>query len=214
MSHIAEELLYYHQSGNAPGQNIDLPRVTSTQAQVDAFNNDQSQNFGRLSSYLGATTQNSPYALIDGLQMRGAIWQLLRYSADQKGGNQRDTWFALANSTTNGQANYNAVFGDIVTNTRNWAVAQFVDDDGFAVPPKYTNPSWNFRSVFSGIGTKVLPLATTPLVDDTNAQLTIVGGGAAYVRFGVQSGLAANVAATSQGQAVPPNVDFILVRTK
>lgn len=214
LSHIAEELLYYQQSGNAPLQNIDLPRITANQAQVDAFNNDQSSNFGRLSTYLAAPSRNSPYGLIDGLEMRGAIWQLLRYSADHKGGDQRATWFALANSTTNGQANFNAVFGDIVTNTRNWAVAQFIDDLGFAVPAQYTNPSWNFRSVFSGVGAKRFPLATNALLPGASVQLTVVGGGAAYVRFGVSAGVAANVAATSQGQAVPPNVDFILVRTR
>lgn len=214
LSHIAEELLYYHNSGNAPGQNIDLSRVTSSQPQVNAFNNDQSQNFARLRSYLSATSSNSPYAEIDGLAMRGAIWQLLRYSADQKGGDQRATWFALVNSTANGQTNFNAVFGDIVTNTRNWAVAQFVDDMGFAEPKQYTNPSWNFRSVYSGLGSGKFPLATQALITGTNVQLTLDGGGAAYVRFRVESGVAATVAATSQGQAVPPNVDFILVRTQ
>lgn len=214
LSHIAEELLYYHNSGNAPGQNIDLARLQSSQAQVNAFNTDQSQNFGRLRSYMLAPSANSPYAQIDGLAMRGASWQLLRYSADQKGGDQRATWFALVNSTTNGQANFNAVFGDIVTNTRNWAIAQFVDDMGFAEPKQYTNPSWNFRSVYSGIGTGKFPLATQALITGTNVQLTPDGGGAAYVRFRVEAGIAATVAATSQGQAVPPNMDFILVRTQ
>jgi len=214
LSHISEELLYYRMSGNAPGQNIDLTRVTSTQAQVDAFNNDQSQNFARLHSYLSAPPANSPYAEIDGLAMRGAIWQLLRYAADQKGGDQRATWFALVNSTSNGQANFDAVLGDIVANARNWAVAQFVDDIGFAEPRQYTNPSWNFRSVFSGLGSGVFPISTQPLIAGTNVQLTLDGGGAAYVRFRVGSSIAATLAATSQGQAVPPNVDFILVRTQ
>ena len=214
LSHIAEELLYYHNSGNAPGQNIDLARVTSSQAQINAFNNDQSQNFGRLSSYLGAPSSNSPFAEIDGLAMRGAIWQLLRYSADQKGGTQRSIWYPLVNSTTSGQANYDAVFGDIIANTRNWAVAQYVDDIGLSVPMQYTNPSWNFRSVFNGLGSKVFPLVTSSLVSGTNVQTTIVGGGAAYVRFHVNAGVAAGITATSVGQQVPANVAFILVRTQ
>ncbi|HEX3865562.1 MAG TPA: hypothetical protein VHV78_02380, partial [Gemmatimonadaceae bacterium] len=214
LSHIAEELLYYKQSGNAPVENIDLTRIRSSQTQLDAFNNDESQNFGRLSSYLAATAANTPFALVDGLAMRGAIWQLLRYSADQKGGDQRATWYALVNSTTNGQTNFNAVFGDIITNARNWAVAQFVDDDGLSVPVQYTNPSWNFRNIFTALGTGALPLATQSLAGGSNVQLSIVGGGAAYVRFGVSSGAAATVTATSANQAVPPNVDFILVRTK
>ncbi len=213
LSHIAEELWYYLESGNAPLGNIDIARIRSSQTQLDAWNNDQSQNFGRLSAYLAATSSHSPFSLVDGLEMRGAIWQLLRYSADQKGGDQRATWRALVNSTTNGQANYDAVFGDIIANARNWSVAQFVDDDGFSVASPYTNPSWNFRSVFSGLRSGVLPLATQSLVTGTNVQLSIVGGSAAYVRFAVASGVAAAIGATSANEAVPPNVDFILVRT-
>ncbi|HVX40679.1 MAG TPA: Ig-like domain-containing protein [Gemmatimonadaceae bacterium] len=214
LSHIAEELLYYRMSGNAPLQNIDLARLQSSNTQVNAFNTDQSQNFARLRTFLQAPSANSPYAEIDGLEMRGAIWSLLRYAADQKGGDQRSTWFALVNSTTNGQANFDAVLGDIVTNTRNWEVSLFVDDMGVAEPKQYTDPSWNYRSVYSGIGSGKFPIATQALVAGTNVQLTVDGGGAAYVRFSVASGVAATVAATSQGQAVPPNVDFILVRTK
>jgi hypothetical protein len=214
LSHIAEELLYYRTSGNAPLQNIDATLVRSSQAQVNAFNADQGANFGRLSAYLKATAANSPFALVDGLEMRGAIWQLLRYAADQKGGNQQLTWRSLVNSVTNGQANFNAVFGDIITSTRNWAIAQFVDDTGLAVGMQYTNPSWNYRSIFGAIGTGVFPLATNPLVDGNNVQISVVGGGAAYVRFGVAANTTATVAATSSNQAVPPNVDFILVRTR
>jgi hypothetical protein len=215
LSHIAEELLYYRASGNAPRQNIDLARVRSSQTQLDAMNNYQIQNLARLSSYLQAPNSNSPYSLIDGLEMRGAIWELLRYSADMKAlPNERSIWYSLVNSTTNGQANYNAVFGDIVTNTRNWAVAQFADDLGFSVPVQYTYPSWNFRDLFRGIGSGTFPLKTIPLIAGTNTSFAVVGGSAAYVRFRINASVAATVAATSQGQSVPPNMDFILMRTQ
>jgi hypothetical protein len=214
LSHIAEELLYYRMSGNSPLTNIDAPRVRSSAPQVAAFNDNQSQNFGRLSTYLSSPEMNSPYALVDGLAMRGAIWQLLRYSADQKGGNQRTTWLALVNSRTNGQANFNAVFGSITANARDWAVAQYVDDLGLPVLGRYTNPSWNYRSIFGAFRTAGLPLLTHQLVTGTNVQMSLVGGGAGYTRFGVASGVAATLAATSQNQAVPPAINFILVRTK
>jgi hypothetical protein len=214
LSHIAEELLYYRMSGNAPLQNIDAVRVESSQAQLSAFNNNQSQNISRLSTYLGAPELNSPYALVDGLPMRGAIWQMLRYAADQKGGAQQQTWRALVNTRTNGQTNFNAVFGNITTTARDWAVAQFVDDLGFAVPSRYTNPSWNYRSLFDAIGSPTLPLLTHQLVAGTNVQMSLVGGGAGYTRFGVNAGVAATTSVTSQNQAVPPAVNFLLVRTK
>jgi hypothetical protein len=201
-------------SGNAPLQNIDGPRIESSPTQLSAFNNNQGQNISRLSTYLGAPEQNSPYALVDGLEMRGAIWQMLRYAADQKGGDQKLTWRALVNTRTNGQTNFKAVFGNITTTARDWAVAQFVDDLGLSVPARYTNPSWNYRSLFGEIGSGALPLRVHQLISGTNVQMSLVGGGAGYTRFGVNAGVAATISATTQNQAVPAAVNFILVRTK
>ncbi|MDB4875792.1 MAG: hypothetical protein JWM41_2238 [Gemmatimonadetes bacterium] len=215
LSHIAEELLYYRESGNVPRSNLDLSIVAANAAQVAAINTYQLQNLGRLKSYLAATASNSPYAQNDNLPTRGAIWELLRYSADQRGGNERDTWFALVNSTTSGQANFNAVFGNIITNTRDWAVAQFVDDLSLNVPARYQNLSWNFRSILPAITTgSRFPLNTNPLVAGTPLSLDIIGGGAAYVRFRVTASTVAALAATSTGQPTPANIDFILVRTQ
>jgi hypothetical protein len=215
LSHIAEELLYYRVSGNSPRQNIDLAKARSSQAQLDAINTYQLQNIGRYGSYLAAPNSNSPYALVDRLEMRGAIRDLLRYSADLKAAaNERSIWYPLVNTTANGQTNFNAVLGDIVTLARDWSVATFADDAGFAQPAKYQKPSWNYRSLFSGLSAGKLPLATLSLVAGTNVTTTVVGGGAAYVRFRVNAGLAATVAATSQGQAVPSNMDFVLMRTQ
>ena len=157
---------------------------------------------------------NSPYALVDGLEMRGAIWQLLRYAADQKGGDQIPIWRALVNARTNGQTNFNSVFGSITTVARDWSVAQYVDDLGLAVPARYTHPSWNFRSIFGALRSGTFPLLTHQLVAGTNVRMSLVGGGAGYTRFSVNAGIAATVSATSQNQAVPPAVNFVLVRTK
>jgi hypothetical protein len=104
------------------------------------------------------------------------------------------------------------VFGDIIATTRSWAIAQFTDDAGFAVPAQFMSPSWNYRSVFSALAGN-FPLLTHSLAS-SNVQLSLVGGGAAYVRFGVSAGGTATVTATSANQAVPPNIDIILVRTK
>ncbi len=215
LSHIAEELLYYKVAGKSPGQNLDLAAVTADSAQADAINTYQFDNLSRLISYDAAPAKNSPFSQVDGLEMRGAIWQLLRYSADRKGGSGRSIWYPLVNSTTAGQANFNSVFGDIITNTRDWAVAQFTDDDGLGVAAKYTNPSWNFRSVLPKIVTpNAFPLATSTFVAGSPLSLSIVGGGAAYVRFSVAAGIAAAVVSTSSGASLPANIDFILVRTK
>ena len=213
LSHIAEELLYYRISGSSPRANIDLPLVLSTQAQIDAFNAYGIDNFGRLMSYMAAPETSSPFGLTDLLEMRGAIWQLLRYSADSKGGAEQSTWSALVNSTTAGQTNFNAVFGSIITMSRDWAVAQFTDDAGLGVAANYTHPSWNYRSIMPAINGGAYPLLTRPLLA-APVNVTLNGGGASYLRFSVAANVSAAIGATSSGQAVPSAVDFILVRTK
>jgi hypothetical protein len=214
LSHIAEELLYYRIAGNGPFQNLTLQQVAATQTLVDAFNQNMAQNFGRLRSYLAAPSSNSPFSTVDGLETRGAIWQLMRYSSDQKGGDERQTWLALVNTTATGQANFNAVLGDIISRTRDWAVAQFVDDAGLSPPARYTHPSWNFRSILPAVSNNVFPIATSQLIGGVPLPLTLVGGGAAYVRFRIAVNTSATIAATSSGQPVPANMDFILVRTQ
>ncbi len=214
LSHIAEELIFYKVSGYAPRSNIDLAALRSSG--VSAFNTYESQNFSRLRTYLIATETNSPYSLVDGLEMRGAIWQLLRYAADRKAGTDRTLWFNLVNTAIAGQANFNTVMGDITTLTRDWAVAQFLDDGATGNSQSiYLNPSWNFRSIFPALGTSgSWPLLTRPLVAPTALTVNLVGGGAAYLRFRVAAGVPATLAATSAGQPLPANIDFILVRTQ
>lgn len=213
LSHIAEELLYYRMSGNAPQSNIDLPRLQSSPAQVDAVNTYQIKNLGRLITYMQAPETNSPFSPTDGLEMRGAIWQLLRYSADRKGGAEQSTWSALVNTTLTGQVNFNAVFGDIIAMSRDWAIAQFTDDAGLNAAANFTNPSWNFRSVLPAINQGKFPLLTRPLLG-APVDITLNGGGVAYIRFLVGANVPATITATSSGQAVPAAVDFILVRTQ
>jgi len=212
LSHIAEELLYYRISGNTPASNIDLTVIQSSQAQIDAINTYQFDNLVRAGLYMRAPETNSPYGQTDLLEMRGAIWQLLRYSADRKGGVETNTWKALVNTTASGQANFNAVFGNIITNARDWAVAQFADDAGLGLAANFTNPSWNFRSVLPVIFPPY-PLLTHPLAS-TPVTLTLYGGGAAYLRFSVAANTPAIVTGNASGQPVPSAIDFILLRTQ
>jgi hypothetical protein len=212
LSHIAEELLYYRMSGNAPGSNIDSTLLRSSQAQLDAANTYQLDNLVRAGLYMKAPETNSAYGQVDLLEMRGAIWQLLRYSADRKGGVEASTWNALVNSTTSGQTNFNAVFGNIITNARDMAVAQFTDDAGLGVPANFTNLSWNFRAVMPLLFPPY-PLLTHPLLS-TPVNITVNGGSAAYLRFGVAANVPAIISANTSGQAVPSAVDFILVRSQ
>jgi hypothetical protein len=213
LSHIAEEMLYYRISANTPRSNIGVSVLQSSQAQLDAANNYLLGNMGRLSTYMLAPETNSPFSSTDGLEMRGAIWQLLRYGSDRKGGNERDTWSTLVNAMSTGQANFNTVFGNITTLARDWSVAQFTDDAGLSFAGPYVHPSWNFRSVLPPINGGAFPLLTRSLLS-TPLDITLNGGAAAYVRFAVAASAPATIGATSSGQAVPPAVDFILIRTQ
>jgi hypothetical protein len=213
LSHVAEELLYYKVSGNAAKSNIGATLVQSSQPQVDAFNTYQLQNIARLKSYMVAPEVNSPYSQVDGLAMRGAIWQLLRYSADLHGGTQRSNWFPLVNATTSGQTNFNAVFGSITTATHDWSIAQIADDAGLGVAATYTNPSWNYRSIIEALNGGVFPLLTHSLTA-TALDVSLNGGGSSYVRFHVPASTVATLKATSSGAALPASVDLTLVRTQ
>jgi hypothetical protein len=213
LSHIAEELLYYRMSGNFPRSNINLSLLQSSQAQLDAVNTYQIQNLDRAMLYMKSPETNSPFSQVDLLETRGAIWQLLRYSADRRGGTEQSAWSALVNTTATGQANFNAVFGDVITMSRDWAVAQFADDAGLTVSTNYTNPSWNLRSVLPALNSGVFPLLTHPLLS-APVDITLDGGGAAYLRFSVAANVPATIAGTSAGQPIPSAVDFILLRTR
>lgn len=214
LSHIAEELLYYRLSGFAPRVNLTLPMITSTESLTAVVNGNMTQNLGRLRLYMQAPSSNSPYSSVDALQMRGAIWQLLRYAADRKGGNERDLWLGLANARSTGAVNFSAVLGDLVPFVRDWSVAQVADDIGLNLPAKYTHPSWSFRSVMPAINNGQFPLATSQLVGGAPLPLQLVGGGAAYVRFRVPTNTLATISARASGQPVSANVDFVLLRTQ
>lgn len=83
LAHIAEELLFYTESGLAPRSDLDITTIRATNVARTAYNADMSGNQGRYRSYLTAPSTSSPYAADDSLSTRGAAWSLLRYSIDR-----------------------------------------------------------------------------------------------------------------------------------
>ncbi len=210
LSHVAEELLFYAESGLAPRANIDATTLRSSSAYVDAFNNDAISNFSRLESYLGAPSANSPFADNDALATRGATWSFLRYAADHTGSDDGTTWYQLVNSTTSGVANLQQVFGtDLTALARDWATSVFADDVA-STDARYQEPSWNLRSIFGALeSTGAYPLATATL-GASPMTMSVNGGSAAYLRFAVSAGQTATV----QLSNLPSNVQLTLVRTR
>jgi hypothetical protein len=216
LSHIAEELMFYQAAGLAPRQNLDIGKLRSSQTVVDAVNAYQVANLSRLAEYLKAPETHSPFADDDELATRGATWQLLRYAADRSGTPEQTLWYNLANSKQSGVANLAAVTGmDFMTLLREWAVAQYTDDAGFSAPAVFQQQSWNFRSVYPALlKSAAFPLSTRALTSGTPLSLTLNGGGAAYVRFGVAPGAVATLRVGSAGSPPPAAVSFTLVRTR
>jgi hypothetical protein len=217
LSHIAEELMFYQASGLTPKQNVTVTKLRSSQQILDAVNAYQVSNIGRLIEYLKDPEGRSPHAADDELATRGATWQFLRYAADRSTTAEQTIWTNLANSRTTGIANATAVFGGNFFNLeRDWATAQYTDDAVSPTTATIQHPSWNYRSVVPALlpAGSPYPLKTRPLTSGTPVSLTLRGGSAAYLRFGVAGGATATIRPTSSGAAIPAAVSLTVVRTK
>jgi hypothetical protein len=128
----------------------------------------------------------------------------------------------LVNSTSHGQDNLRRVFGsNYMTQIRNWAISVFTDDLTAVSDNNFLQPSWNMRSIFprlldesTGRALGKYPLAVVPLSDAAPANLSIVAGGEAYVRFTVPGGTSGSIDWASGGLPVSPLVQFTVVRTR
>jgi hypothetical protein len=215
LSHVAEELAFYRESGLNPSDNIDTLLVRSRETYRSAFNTYQVENQLRYMSYLASPNTSSAYGDDDSLNDRGAIWGFLRWAADHKGGDQTATWHALANSQTTGLSNLQNVFGsDILQQFRDYATSLFADDLPGVTEPRALQPSWNMRGItpaFTAPGNLAYALTVLPLANGTPQHISIRGGGSAYVRFTVPAGAIASLNWTS---AAGGGINIALVRSR
>jgi hypothetical protein len=210
LSHIAEELLFYKQSGLAPRANLDAPTLTASSQRTGAFNQHQAGNFGRYIEFLKKPEISSPFADNDSLSNRGAIWSFLRYAADRKATTDGTIWKDLVNARTTGMPNLTQVFGsDVMSWFRDWAISAYADDK-VATETLYQQPSWNFRSILPRIGVNTFPLRVRPLTNATGTTVTLAAGGSVYATFGVAAGGSAGISWTGGSTSMV----FSVVRTK
>ena len=209
LSHIAEELVFYSASGKQPRRDLDPAAIRTSAASTDAFNSYVGANFGRLRQYLLKPGAFSPYSPNDSLATRGATWAFLRYAADKQTTAESSIWFQLANSGKTGFANLDAVFGaNVMGLLRDWSTSVFTDNVP-GIEARYQQPSWKYRAMYNELfGT--YPLATVSLADGVARNVSLVGGGSAYVRFAVPAGGTARVLWGS----VPATMQMTLVRTR
>ncbi|MEO7967000.1 MAG: hypothetical protein ABIT38_24135, partial [Gemmatimonadaceae bacterium] len=212
LSHIAEELLFYARTSLGPRQDIDATFLRSNATYVSVFNEDAIDNFGRVKDYMSAPSTSSPYADNDSLSTRGGAWSFLRYAADQSSATDQSTiWRAIDNGPAIGLANLTAVFGSTLQQQfRNWGIALMTDNVS-GVDAKYQMLSWDYRSIMVALSqTATYPLATLMWTNGSPTSVSIVGGGAAYMRFAV--------GATQTGSVtwgvLPANVTLTVARLK
>ena len=201
LSHVAEELLFFHEAGLTSRTNIDSIKVRSTNTIRIAFNTDMAANAGRYRDFLVAPSENSPFRDDDSLETRGAAWNLLRYLADRKGGAEVTTWQSLVNTATVGLTNLRRVFGsDLAVQVHDWNVSHYTDDFVAGVPAQQLQPSWNWHSLFKALAGSgpAYPLEVKTLTGGT-ASGTLIGGAAAYYRFSVPPGTVASVTLAAPG---------------
>jgi hypothetical protein len=215
LSHIAEELLFYRESGLAPKSNIDVNVIRSSEQRRTAFNLDMVGNAGRYRSYLQKPSSNSPYAANDSLPTRGAAWDLLRYLADQRSTTGDKVFYQLVNSTLSGIANVQKVFGSTFpSDVRDWNVSHAVDDVS-PVPAELTQPSWNWHSIFPPLYSGALyPLKFQVMTDGTSYGGSVVGGGAAFYKLAVPANGSATLTLGGQSASAGSHLQLVVVRTQ
>src|SRR6185369_9640841 len=169
LAHIAEELLFYRESGLTSRSNLTYFNLAETARTRNAYQADMSANAGRYREYLAAPSTSSPYRAGDDLSTRGAAWSFLRYLADRNGASDGDVFARLVNNSAVGIVNLQSVFGkDVSSLVRDWSTAQAVDDVQ-SVASELQQKSWNWHSIFGGVtGTPALyPLAITHMSGST-----------------------------------------------
>lgn len=218
LSHIAEELLYYRESGFTPRQNLNDATIrVLNPAKYGIWKSDAASNLSRFLSYVRAPNANSVYANNDDLATRGATWSFLRYAADQLGTTDGTIWQRFDNATVTGLATLQSVYGtDPLPMVRNWAVANFLDDFGTNADPRFMHKSWNFRNIFTTtfLNNPTYPLSVTGLSDGVKADFVIRGGSAAYARLAVPAGREGLITFSSGGGVPSTPLQFVVVRTK
>jgi hypothetical protein len=218
LSHIAEELLYYHESGFSPRQNLNDAAIRLTSpTEYGIWKNDAANNLSRFLTYVRAPSANSVYADDDSLATRGATWSFLRYAADQLGTTDGTIWQRFDNATVTGLATLQSVFGtDPLPMIRNWAVANFLDDFGTNTDTRFMHKSWNFRDIYTTtyLNNPTYPLRVTALSSGVKTDFLIRGGSAAYARFAVPAGRDGLMTFSSGGGLPSTPLQFVVVRTK
>lgn len=226
LSHIAEELLYYRESGMQPRQGLTDALIRANPAKYALWKADAASNFGRLLEYIDDPGAASPIDNEnDELSTRGAAWAFLRYAVDRAFTTDDGVWARFSNSTRQG---LNTVALGLQTDPRpylaDFVLATYISDLGISSDPRFKHKSWNYRDIFTNtFGTRVngvftpngfYPLKLTGLANRTATAASVRGGSASYYRLAVPAGREALVSFAPGLGAPDEAFVFYVVRTK
>jgi hypothetical protein len=206
LSHIAEELLYFHESGYSPRSRLTSESILDSWDHWSDWVSDDASNFARFYLYLQDPANNSPIDAGDALPTRGATWAFLRYAVDQSFSSDVGVWERFDNSTTTGLGTVAlGLQRDPTQLLRDFAVANFA---GY-------HPSWSFAELFPQlfVGGRY-PLPIGQLRESTPLSVAARGGSASYFTFSVPPDVQA-LLRFGQGQERPDaNLSFLLIRRR
>ena len=214
LSHIAEELVFYHRSGYGARENLGPAQLGGTSKQLDITNRHAISNLLRVDRYLREVEQQGPFQGDDDLATRGAAWQFLRYAMDRHGGDPRMLLSTLVDSRTSGLENVEAVFDmDAADWFADAAISLFTDDHVPGIGDVHQQPSWNFRTLFDWINGDGFVLRNRPLRNE-ELSVHLQGWGTAYLRTAVGTGRTGNIRVGSAEAPPSASLELALVRTR
>jgi len=220
LSHIAEELLFYQSTGLSPGMNI-RPRTLDELSPFGWNNLNRHQRFNFLrffDHFLPQVDSHSALGPGTSLATRGAIWNFLRYAADRKGGDQSAFFRSMIGTTTTGAENLASALGGASALhdwMSDWRVAIYADDRVPGLDPRHRDRSWHLPGMYARIkGPGTYPIKVELPASDQLLSGELAGGGASYLRFGVDSAQKASIQVTSSGGLPPAYLRATLLRTR
>ncbi|HEX7979147.1 MAG TPA: hypothetical protein VF461_11125, partial [Gemmatimonadaceae bacterium] len=206
LSHEAEELLFFRESGYTPRSQLDAGSILDSWPHFAAWVSDDASNFVNFYLYLSDPANHSPIDANDEIETRGAAWAFLRYAVDKGFPSDAGVWRRFANSTTTGIGTLTfALQRDPKQVLQDFAVTNMMGG----------HPSWNFGSVYSQVFVGVsYPLPYGLLQEATAVPVAARGGSASYWKFAVAPDAQALLRFGSSAAPPDGNLKFLIMRTR
>jgi hypothetical protein len=205
LSHIAEELLFFRESGYAPRSGLATQEITDSWEHFSIWAADDASNFVRFYLYMLDPANHSPLDSGDELETRGATWAFLRYAVDQSFASDAGVWQRFSNATTTGVATLGVgLQRDPKPLLRDFSLANF----------RGAHPSWHFADIFDQVFVDGYRLPFGLLKEATEVPVAARGSSMGYYKFSVPPD-AQTLLKFGSSQA-PPSSDltFMVVRTR